>query len=327
MIWWKYILVFFILVLSELVYFRLADKFNIIDKPNQRSSHTRITLRGGGVIFVFGMLLFFFFSGFEYYWFMIGLVAISAVAFIDDVHSVPNWLRLVVQFLAMGAMFHQMGLILEYPLWYIAVALILFVGIINAYNFMDGINGITGGYSLAVLLPLLYLDYSTTSPFIERSYLIIAIISVVIFNFFNFRTKAKCFAGDVGSVSIAFIILFALGMLILATGDVTYIVFLAVYGVDSVLTICHRILLREPLGKAHRKHLYQIMANELRIPHVYVSLVYMFVQLLISTGFVLLPVDHWLYLGITLGVLAVVYLLFMKKYYHLHREYLKSQKQ
>ena len=68
------------------------------------------------------------------------------------------------------------------------------------------------------------------------------------------------------------------------TGDVTYLLFLLVYGVDGCLTICHRIKLHENLGEAHRKHVYQLMANELKIGHVKVSLLYMVLQLVISLG-------------------------------------------
>lgn len=187
---------------------------------------------------------------------------------------------------------------------------------------MDGINGITGGYSIAVVLPLIYLNH--TMSFLDADFLWVTLLSLGVFCFFNFRKRAKCFAGDVGSLSIAFIIVFALGKLILQTGDFTYIVFLALYGVDSILTICHRILLHENLGKAHRKHAYQLMANELRIPHVVVSSFYMILQLLVSFGMVLLPINHWLYLVTILVMLCGSYLLFMKRYYHLHESYLRS---
>ncbi len=188
---------------------------------------------------------------------------------------------------------------------------------------MDGINGITGGYSLAVLAPLIYLNRQL--HFMDMPFLYVTGLSLLVFCFFNFRKKAKCFAGDVGSITIAFILLFALGKLILQTGDFSYIVFLAVYGVDSVLTICHRIQLHENLGKAHRKHAYQLMANELKIPHVQVSLFYMAIQLAISFGMIFCQINHYVYLGITIIVLMIAYLLFMKKNYHLHEAYLKSR--
>ena len=323
MTWWIYLIITALLFAAELIYFRIADKFNIIDKPNLRSSHTHITLRGGGIIVLFGAWLWAAFFGLQYPWFMMGLTAIAIISFIDDVHSVPNWARLVVQFTAMFLMFRELG-ILQWNMWWaVLIAWIVCVGIINAYNFMDGINGITGAYSLAVLLPLLYVNSKT--PFIDMPFLIVTGLAILVFCFFNFRKKAKCFAGDVGAIGIAFILIFAVGRLMVAENDLTYIVFFTIYGVDTVLTICHRILLHEHLGEAHRKHAYQIMANELKIPHVAVSSLYMVLQLLVSFGMILLPMKHWVYMCIVFAIFGSAYLLFMWKYYHLHEEYLKSK--
>ena len=195
---------------------------------------------------------------------------------------------------------------------------------------MDGINGITAGYALAVLVPLGLLNtnyrelatnlttnyssiVSSDGVFVDQSLIVAAIIAAVVFCIFNFRPKgkAKCFAGDVGSIGIAFIMLFLL-----------------VYGVDGCLTIIHRIMLHENLGEAHRKHAYQIMANELKIGHVKVTLLYMAMQLVVSLGFIYLCPDnvlcHWMYFVGAMAVLCVAYVAFMKKYYHLHEEYLKS---
>ena len=210
--------------------------------------------------------------------------------------------------------------------WILLIALVVCVGATNVINFMDGINGITAGYSLAVLVPLMLLN--RTLGFVDSSFLVVAIIGVLVFCIFNFRPKgkAKCFAGDVGSISIAFIMLFAIGRLVVQTQDVTYLIFLLVYGVDGCLTICHRILLHENLGEAHRKHAYQLMANELKIGHVTVSLVYMALQFAVSFGFIYLCPDtvlaHWIYLIGAGIVLALAYILFKKKYYHLHEAYL-----
>ena len=168
--------------------------------------------------------------------------------------------------------------------------------------------------------------------FIEQAYLIVAIIGMLVFSIFNFRPKgkAKCFAGDVGSIGIAFIILFALGKLMLATQDVTYIVFFLMYGIDGSLTIFHRIMLHENLGQAHRKHAFQLMSNELKMGHITVTLIYMIGQLIISLGFIYVCPStifaHWIYLIGAGLILAVAYVLFMKKYYHLHEEYLNSLK-
>lgn len=304
-----------ILFLSELIYFKIADRFNIIDKPNQRSSHTRITLRGGGIIFYIGMLLYAFFYGFQYPWFLAGLTLIAGISFADDIKPLSSKLRLLFHFSAMGLMFYQWGMS-EMPWWYILVALVFCTGIINAYNFMDGINGITGGYSLVVLASLFYINQEVVD-FIDPNLLITALLAVIVFNFFNFRSKAKCFAGDVGSVSIAFIVLFALGALILKTQDLYYIMLLAVYGVDAIFTIIHRIMLKENIMEPHRKHVYQLMANELKFPHCSVSCIYMTLQAIISAGLIFSP-SPYLYSLVVLLIMAGVYISFKRKYYHLH---------
>ena len=321
MSWWIFLIITAILGVAELVYFKVADKFNIIDKPNLRSSHTHITLRGGGIIFLFGAWLWVAFFGLQYSWFMIGLTAISIISFIDDVHSVPNWIRLIVQFSAMFFMFQELGL-LQWDMWWaVLIALIVCVGITNAYNFMDGINGITGAYSLSVLFPLIYINAHT--PFVNMPFLVVTGLAILVFSFFNFRKQARCFAGDVGAVGIAFSLIFSVGKLIVKENDLSYIVFFTVYGVDTVLTICHRILLHENLGEAHRKHAYQIMANELGLSHPLVSTIYMLMQLLISFGMIMLPINHWIYMCGVFVIFGCAYLLFMKKYYHLHVSYLE----
>ena len=329
------LIILFLLLAAELTYFRIADRFNIIDKPNERSSHSSVVLRGGGVIFIVGAWLYAAFYGVQLWPFLVGLSMIAGVSFVDDVKPLPDSVRLVVQFTAMGLMFYQWG-IRHWEYWCIVIlGLILCVGIINAYNFMDGINGITGGYSLAILIPLAWMNLkggASIAGFTDQNLIYVTILADLVFCFFNFRPrgKAKCFAGDVGSVGVAFILVYMVGALILKTGDFTYIMLLALYGVDSVLTIVHRILLHENLGEAHRKHAYQLMANELKIGHVKVSLMYMFMQLTVSFGFVYLcpntVAGHWGYLVGALVVLTVAYVLFKNKYYHLHEEYLSELK-
>ena len=312
-----YLIVLVLLFSAELFYFRIADKYNIIDKPNERSSHARITLRGGGVIFYFGVLAYFLTNHFEYPWFMLALTLVTLISFIDDIRSTSQVLRLVFHFSAMGLMFYQWGLF-SLPWWTILVALIICTGIINAYNFMDGINGITGGYSLIVLGALAFINHSVVS-FVEPDLIYTMLCAVLVFNFFNFRKRAKCFAGDVGAVSIAFTILFLIGRLIIQTGDFSWIVLLVVYGIDSVLTIVHRLMLHENIGLPHRKHMYQIMANELRMPHVVVALIYMMVQAIVVIGYLILrEYGYWYLLG-SVFLLSMLYLLFMKRFFCLHK--------
>ena len=335
-----YSIEFILLLAIELLYFRIADKCNIIDKPNERSSHSTIVLRGGGIIFLLGMWIWAAFFGFSYPWFLAAVTLIAGVSFVDDIRSLPDSVRLVAQFVAMGLTLYELycvqGQFLEDAPWwmvsaFVVMGLIIFVGASNIINFMDGINGITGGYALASLIPIYVLNREL--GFVEESLVLTVILADIVFCFFNFRPKgkAKCFAGDVGSIGIAFILLFLIGRLVMVTGDVSYFIFLLVYGVDGCLTICHRIMLHENLGEAHRKHAFQLMANELKIGHVTVSLIYMALQMAVSLGFIYLCPDtmvaHWVYLVVALIVLAIAYILFKKKYYHLHEEYLASLKQ
>ena len=245
----------------------------------------------------------------------------------------------MAQFVAMALMFWSMfgfqnsGFMVLDWYWRVAViivALIVCVGASNIINFMDGINGITGAYAMASLIPLYILNNGVNGGFVDNSFIITMMLADVVFCYFNFRPrgKAKCFAGDVGSLGVAFILLFLIGCKVMQTGDITYLVFLVVYGVDGVLTICHRIMLHENLGQAHRKHAFQLMANELKMSHITVSLIYACLQLAISLGFIYLVPNnilaHWTYLLSSIVVLSVAYVLFKKKYYHLHEEYLRG---
>lgn len=309
-----YILVFIALFMVELLYFKIADRFDIIDKPNERSSHTVITLRGGGIIFYIGALAFFVLSGFQYPWFFLGLTLMTVVSFADDIITLSNKLRLLVHFTAVLLMAYQLDLF-SMPWYMLLIAFIVVVGVINAYNFMDGINGITACYSLAVggllLLVNLKLD------FINQDLLIYTLLAVVVFAFFNFRTRAKCFAGDVGSVAIAFILLFALAALILKTGNLLYILFLAVYGIDAVWTIIRRLSKGENIFKAHRSHLYQYLGNEAGVNKLLVSFLYGAIQFLIGLAVILLAketVTTQLVFALTLLIGMSILYLFGKTY-------------
>ena len=333
-----YFIVFALLFALELCYFKLADHFNIIDKPNERSSHKRIVPRGGGIIFTIALWIWSIWSGFEYPWLLAGVTLAAGVSFWDDVKSLPDSLRLVVHFVAMTMVIYPCIMAVPYqgPLKVaiFLIALIVCVGATNIYNFMDGINGITGGYSLAMLIPLIVkneeIRMKSGQGFVEPSLLVVIGLSLLVFCWFNYRTRAKCFAGDVGSIGIALILTFCVGRLMMVTGDVAWILLIMIYGVDGVLTICHRIMLHENLGQAHRKHAYQLMANELKIPHVVVSTIYMVLQLGVSlVAIYVIPdtvVAHWIYLVVTAAVFVIGYVVFMRMYYHLHEEYLASLK-
>lgn len=305
----EYIFLSIIAIGISLLYFRLADHFNIIDKPNERSSHSQITIRGGGIVFLVAGLCFALYTGFERPFFWIGFLLIATVSFIDDIKTLSSFVRLPIHFIAVMLLLFQ-SFQLDGAIWYWVIGLILATGIINAYNFMDGINGITAGYSLVVLLSMLAINQKF--PFTEDDLIISFIIADLVFGFFNFRKKAKCFAGDVGSVTIAFAIVYLLLELILQTKNFFFIMLLAIYGVDSVLTIVYRLRKKENIFEAHRSHLYQWLVKPGPFTHVQMSIIYMLLQALISVGIVTLMYAEaryqWYFSLIVLVTLGLFYM-------------------
>lgn len=306
-------LVFIILFVLELVYFKIADRYNIIDKPNLRSSHTDITLRGGGIIFALSVLVYFLLFGFHYFWFTCGMVAIAAISFADDIKHQPRTLRVSIQFVAVCLLLYKVGIFETQWYWWL-VAFVLIVGITNAYNFMDGINGITTAYSFTVLAGLYFMNQQL--PELERfdSNLVICLaMGNAVFAFFNFRKKAKCFAGDVGSVSMAYALLFLAIWCVLKTSNFIFILFFALYGVDTVLTILHRLYKRENIFEPHRQHLFQYLANEQKIPQLVVSSIYMVGQAIITAGVLFVwkldSATQWAFAAVALGIPTVLHII------------------
>ena len=268
-----------ILILLSYVYIRIADRFNIIDKPNHRSSHKNITVRGGGVLFFFALLLFFINSNFQYPFLILGVSLIAIVSFIDDIISLDSKIRLLFQIIALILMLIQ--LFSPVDDWGLIILFVTVgVGFVNIYNFMDGINGITGLYSLSVFS--LYYFINAVEHIIQQDIVVFSIISLLIFGFYNFRRKAKLFAGDVGSISIAMIIFFiGLKMTVQLEAPILLLCFM-LYGADALITILYRKYLGEKLTEAHRHHIYQKLVDVLKWSHMKVSIIYTTIQLMLN---------------------------------------------
>ena len=317
----QYLLITLVLFLLELLYFKIADRYNIVDKPNHRSAHTEITLRGGGIIFWFAALLYFAQHIENNYFFFAGISLVSLVSFWDDIQSLSNKVRIAVHFLAISLIFYDLGVFESVHVIGVLVAYILAIGLINAYNFMDGINGITGLYTLVVMGSLLYVNQKI-KVFIDADFIQYAMMASLVFLFFNFRKKAKCFAGDVGSIAIAFWVIYLVLKLILVTNSLVWLLFLAVYGVETVCTILHRLYLKENIFEAHRLHLYQVLSNEYKIQHRWVAAFYGIAQVVISVLVVVLyqKVSDILLFGLVIGPLLLIYCV---KFYLLHKKNIK----
>lgn len=308
----KFISVTIILIVLELLYFQFAKKFNILDIPNHRSAHQNETIRGIGIIFPFAIVLYFILHNFAYPYFFLGLTILSTISFIDDVRPLQNRYRIVAQFISVGLIFlefTQQGHSILFL--YIPILMIISVGIINAYNFMDGINGITGAYSLLTILTLAYIHHFS-SPFIDLDLLIFTGISLIIFLFFNFRKKAIGFCGDVGSVSIAFIIIYCIGVLILITNQWKYIFLLSIYGIDTIYTLIYRLSKRENIFKAHKVHFFQILVHEYKWSHLQVSILFVLLQLIVNLTVITFNADQVL-MYIPIFVILVFVHYFRKK--------------
>lgn len=317
----QYTILGIILMILMLFYFKVANRYNIIDKPNLRSSHTEITLRGGGIIFWFSALLYFIKHYESNYFFFTGITLVSLVSFWDDIQSLSNKIRITVHFLSVTLIFYDLGLFDLVPIWQVIIAYVFAIGLINAYNFMDGINGITGLYTLVVMGSLLYVN-TKVQLFTDGIFIKYAMIASLVFLFFNYRKKAKCFAGDVGSIAIAFWIIYLVVKLILKTDSLVWLLFLAVYGVDAICTIIHRLFLRQNIFEAHRLHLYQILSNEYKIQHRLVSLYYALVQIMVS-AFVICFYQKIQDILIFIIVIMPLLLIYTLKFYLLNKNNLR----
>jgi len=305
------LVIFAIFFVVELLYIRIAERFGICDSPNGRSSHHRATVRGGGIVFVIAATAYFVWSRSGYPWFMAGFGVVAAVSFVDDLRGAPIWVRLLGQFVGMALIMEQIALLGE-PWWILALVAVVGVAFLNAYNFMDGINGLAGIYTLVSLATLSILNPSVA--FIDERFLIVCALGTIVFSFFNFRNNARCFAGDVGSLSMGMIILFALLKLIIATdGCWAWVVLVSVYGTDTALTIFLRLYRRENIFEAHRLHAYQLLCNELGHGHLSVATAYSVVQAAINAIAILLPVNPYIYLTGVVITLAVVYIVIVRR--------------
>ena len=299
-------LVVFLTVLS-FFYLKIADKFNIVDKPNHRSSHTIPTIRGGGILFYLGCLIFFISSGFQYPYFFIGVSLVALISFIDDILTLSSSVRLPFQFLAVGLSFYEIGMIPETGLW-ILPFFILGVGLINEYNFMDGINGITGFYSLVTLGGLFIINEEI--QVVNKDLLLYVLMSVIVFGFYNFRKKARMFAGDIGSISMAVLICFVGASIIYKTHSPIILLLISVYSVDAILTVIYRKSIGEKLTEPHRKHIYQKLVHTAKMPHLNVSIIYALLQMVINV-IVLYTYKLDLTIQFTTLVVVILFLIFL----------------
>jgi UDP-N-acetylmuramyl pentapeptide phosphotransferase/UDP-N-acetylglucosamine-1-phosphate transferase len=313
------------LLLLEYLYLRLAKKHKIFSTENERSSHSGEALIGGGLIFFFSFLLYSIFFNFPYPNLLLGAFLLAFISFVDDLGYVKHSYRLLVHLLALTLMIPELG-IGQYGYFFVLCIIILGVGVLNSFNFIDGINGMLALLSISVLGPLLYLSYSF--PFIDPNLIIAIIISLVIFMFFNFRKNAICFAGDVGSIVIGYLIFIFIIALCITRQSYFYLLLISVPGADAGMTLLFRIMNNENILLAHRTFLFHILILKGKLGHLTTSVIYSAAQLLISTGVLFLhygdPGIKLAYFILVIIALITTYILFRKKYFDLSVQFLRK---
>lgn len=302
----EYIGLLILFIGIELIYFKIADKYNIIDKPNSRSSHTTITIRGGGVLFPIAICIACL-LGYVSWEIAVAVALVAIVSFIDDIKPLSQLPRFASHVIAVGLVFYDLNLFAQ-AVWLLPIIFVLMIGWVNAFNFMDGINGITVLYALAAIISFAFLPGNENS----LPLMIIMGLSCFVFGLFNVRKKAKTFAGDVGSISMALFLGYLMIKTIIETGQLGFILFFSVYGIDAIITIVSRIIKKENIFKPHRSHLYQYLANEQGYSHVVVALLYAGIQLIINAFVIYMDYNGYLSIyvvSLSLLIGTLVYLM------------------
>ena len=302
-----YIITILALLAFELLYFGVAKRLHIVDRPNERSSHHRVALLGAGILFYFAILFYSCTHGFPFTRFLIGASLLAVVCYADDLRPLPSWLRMIVQIAAVVITFYVSLSTLQ--VWQMLLMVIVFTAILNVYNFMDGINGMLAAYSLTVVGTFAFIDLFI-QPFIDFELLATLIVALLIFAFFNFRTNARCFSGDVGSIVMGLTVVFLLTRYDAAIPDngenVSYLCFIIVFLADGLLTVAKRFLNGKFIFEAHREHMYETLVNDLHVPHLRVAASYALLQLAINVGYLLVS-DKNLYTFVVAMLLVLAY--------------------
>lgn len=296
------ILLTIVLFAIEFTYIKVSQHYKIVDLPNERSSHQIPTIRGGGLVFVIASFLFFLVHQFQFPYLILAVFMAGFISFWDDVKSLSNKIRFIFHLASMLLVFCELDLFELVSPIYLVLALVVFIGILNAYNFMDGINGITALYSLSILIPLMLTETNESIQTLQY-YLVVAIL---VFSFFNIRKVALVFAGDVGSIAMSLLIVYFMIFRIIETTNFTLIGLLLVYGIDTIYTLMYRITKRENIFKAHRQHLYQYLTNEGKYSHTQIAFIYAMLQSAINFLLLNQQVNWYLFIGL-IAVLSIIY--------------------
>ena len=307
-----YLIIFLLLSAGMFIYLKIAEKWSIVDQPNLRSSHKITTKRGAGILYLLAFVIYLIVSSNNNLTLILSGLILGGVGFIDDLKNLNFKIKLAIQLIViLSYLIVQDYLSLD---WYYTILIFVFlIASINIFNFMDGINGLTILYSLSFLMSFYYINTEFIS-FINPNMLLVMIICNVIIGFLNIRTKAVCFIGDVGSISMGFLYATLALILMIKTNSFAPLVLIMVYAVDAGWTIMERLSLKENIFLPHRRHLYQILVNELRFSHILISISYFTIQMLLNMVWLLNyeNKNSGIFLSTTFIILSICYLIIKK---------------
>ena len=307
-----YLIIFLLLSAGMFIYLKIAEKWSIVDQPNLRSSHQITTKRGAGILYLLAFIIYLVVSPNNNLTLILSGLILGGVGFIDDLKNLNFKIKLAIQLIViLSYLIVQDYLSLD---WYYTILIFVFlIASINIFNFMDGINGLTILYSLSFLMSFYYINTEFIS-FINPNMLLVMIICNVIIGFLNIRTKAVCFIGDVGSISMGFLYATLALILMIKTNSFAPLVLIMVYAVDAGWTIMERLSLKENIFLPHRRHLYQILVNELRFSHILISISYFTIQMLLNMVWLLNyeNINSGIFLSTTFIILSICYLIIKK---------------
>lgn len=275
-----YIVLVFILFVGIQGYFRIAMRCGITDHSLDSFRNQHLVIRGAGIIFPLSVFTWWVYFQPPADYFLLALFLVTIVSFVDDIVTVAPQIRLAVHFVAAVILFHSWPVLETHHIFLAILVYLSIAAWLNAFNFMDGINGLAGLYSIVAFASFLLINRDLV--LFDNRLLCSVLMATLLFTFYNFRGQARCFAGDVGSISMALILAYVMLYLLIRTEHIPFLLFFLLFALDVFYTLIHRLLRRENIFEPHRFHVYQLLTYSLHISPLKVSAGIAMLQLMLN---------------------------------------------
>lgn len=290
------------------VYYFISKKLAAVNTNLAVRNGKGFAITGMGLALVLGILVYGLLTDTDHRYFLFAFSMLAIVNWLDDLYDIHSGWRLIAQFLSVSFLVMEFDLISSY---WSPFFLVIAVGVVNAYNFMDGINGMSGVYGLALFIPLtLILPFQTA----DVGLILLVMAFLVVFLVFNFRRSATVILGDVGSVTLGFLVLFY-SLQCFKNYDIYLLMsFSMLFLLDTGLTLFERMLKFENVFQSHKGHLYQLLVHRKGWDQRWVALGYGLVQLSINISLIQLESRRsQLLISLIVGVSLTLLYIFWKK--------------